>query len=100
MMPRVVEAKYLGGYRVWLRFKDGLEGELDLTAELWGEVFEPLKEVREFAKVKVNTDLHTIDRPNGADLSPTWLWGQVREAREGVQAAQQGVGSNVPTTAR
>lgn len=30
MMPRVVEAKHLGGYRVWLRFKDGLEGELDL----------------------------------------------------------------------
>jgi hypothetical protein len=34
MMPKVVEAKYLGGYRVWLRFKDGLEGELDLQAEL------------------------------------------------------------------
>jgi len=78
MMPRVVEAKHLGGYRVWLRFKDGLEGELDLQAELWGEVFEPLNDVREFAKVSVNNDLHTIVWPNGADFSPTWLWQQVK----------------------
>jgi len=88
MMPRVVAAKHLGGYRVWLRFKDGLEGELDLQAELWGEVFEPLKDVREFAKVKVNTDLHTIVWPNGADLSPTWLHGEVKAAREGVRAVE------------
>ena len=88
MMPRVVAAKHLGGYHVWLGFKDGLEGELDLLAELWGEVFEPLKDVREFAKVKVNTDLHTIVWPNGADLSPTWLHGEVKAAREGVRAVE------------
>ena len=88
MMPRVVEAKHLGGYRVWLRFKDGLEGVLDLQAELWGEVFEPLKDVREFAKVMVNSDLHTIVWPNGADLSPTWLYAEVKAAREGVRAAE------------
>jgi hypothetical protein len=26
VIVHVVEARYLGGYRVWLRFDDGLEG--------------------------------------------------------------------------
>lgn len=54
MIPRLVEARHLGGDRVWLRFKDGLEGELDLTDELWGAVFEPLKAETEFAKLKAD----------------------------------------------
>jgi len=27
-----------------LRFADGLEGEIDLTDELWGPAFEPMKD--------------------------------------------------------
>lgn len=72
-LPRVVDARYAGGYRVWLRFADGLSGELDLTSELWGTVFEPLKDPAEFAKLRVDSDLDTIVWPNGADLSPEWL---------------------------
>ena len=30
MLKDVVAVRALGGYRVWLRFEDGLEGELDL----------------------------------------------------------------------
>jgi len=60
MFPKVVDARHAGGYRVWLRFADGLSGELDLGPELWGPVFEPLKDVAEFAKLRVNDDLDTI----------------------------------------
>jgi len=62
---------------------------LDLLAELWGEVFEPLKDVAEFAKLRVDDDLDTIVWPNGADLSPEWSRQQVKAAREGVRAAEQ-----------
>ena len=86
MIPRLVEARHLGGYRVWLRFKDGLQGELDLGNELWGEVFEPLKDVAEFAKLKADPELHTLVWPNGADFAPEWLWEQVKAARAGVAA--------------
>jgi hypothetical protein len=43
-------AHSLGGHRVWLRFDDGLEGEIDLAGELRGEVFEPLRDLVERAQ--------------------------------------------------
>ena len=42
MLPRLREAKYQGDYRIWLKFEDGVEGEVDLENELWCEVFEVL----------------------------------------------------------
>ncbi len=51
MIPRVIEARHAGEYRVWLRFHDGLQGEINLADVLWGPLFEPLKSVDEFAKV-------------------------------------------------
>ena len=86
MFPKVVDARHAGGYRVWLRFADGLSGELDLGPELWGPMFEPLKDVAEFAKLRVDDDLDTIVWPNRADLSPQWLWEQVRAAQGGMRA--------------
>ena len=86
MLPRLAEARYIGGYRVWLRFKDGVEGEIDLGAELWGEVFEPLKDVAEFAKLRADPELHTLVWPNGADFAPEWLWEQVKAGRVGAAA--------------
>jgi len=43
MLPRVTGARYVSAYTVWLRFSDGAEGEVDLSTELHGEVFEPLR---------------------------------------------------------
>ena len=77
MLPIVVDARHAGEHRVWLRFADGLSGELDLTAGLWGAVFEPLKDVALFAQLRVDPDLDTIVWPNGADLSPQWLHDQL-----------------------
>lgn len=79
MIPNVVEAKYIRDYRVWLKFQDGTAGEIDLENELWGEVFEPLKDVDVFQKLKVDPELHTIVWPNGADLAPEFLYRQLRE---------------------
>ncbi len=42
-MPHVVEGRYVAGYTIWLRFTDGAEGEVDLTEELRGPIFEPLR---------------------------------------------------------
>ena len=54
MIPRVVKAEYITDYKIYLRFADGAEGEVNLTAELEDEIFEPLKD-RNFLydKVKV-----------------------------------------------
>lgn len=74
----VVEARYLGGYALWLRFSDGAEGEIDLEGELWGEVFEPLKNRAYFAQVRLDPELDTVAWPNGADLAPEFLRAGIR----------------------
>jgi len=88
MLPKVVDARYAGDYRVWLRFRDGLSGELDLADQLWGEMFEPLKDKAQFAQVRADDDLDTIVWPNGADLSPEWLYDQLKASREKVKATE------------
>lgn len=74
MLIDVVEAKHVHGYTIWLRFEDGTQGEVDLSAELWGPVFEPLKDMDYFRQVRVDPELGTIAWPNGADIAPEFLY--------------------------
>jgi hypothetical protein len=76
----VTEVRYLGVFRVWLRFNDGLEGDIDLWPELSGEMFEPLRDPALFAQVRLDPDCETIVWPNGADLAPEFLYEQVKRA--------------------
>ncbi|MGH9465214.1 MAG: DUF2442 domain-containing protein [Thermoanaerobaculia bacterium] len=75
MLKDVVEVRPLGGYRVHLRFEDGLEGDLDLgkVIEFKG-IFAPFRDEKEFAKVRLHGELGTIVWPNGADLDPDVLY--------------------------
>ena len=82
MLPKLREAKYQGDYRVWLRFADGVEGEVDLENELWGEIFLPLKDKGFFAELLLDEDLETIVWPNGADFAPEFLYQQLRPSYE------------------
>jgi len=52
--PKLKEAMYQGDYRVRLKFADGTEGEIDLANELWGQVFEPLKQKSLFAQLSLD----------------------------------------------
>jgi hypothetical protein len=74
MLLHVTEARYLRDYIIWLRFNDGTEGEVDLSGELEGEVFGPLKDIRKFKSFKVDPLLQTIVWENGADLAPEFLY--------------------------
>lgn len=80
MLPRVLDARHVSSYVVWLRFDDGTEGEVDLAAELHGEVFVPLRNLEVFKSFKVHPELHTLVWPNGADFAPEFLRAAVRLA--------------------
>lgn len=73
-LSQVVSADYVGDYCIRICFRDGLSGVIDLEEELYGEVFEPLKDKALFSKLSVNPDLHTIVWPNGADFAPEFLY--------------------------
>ena len=79
-MEDVIEGRYVSGFTIWLRFEDGTEGEVDLSQELQGEVFEPLQKPEYFASFRVNPDTGTIEWPNGADFAPEFLYEKVHVA--------------------
>jgi hypothetical protein len=80
MVARIIEASHVRDYIVHLTFEDGTTGEVDLRAELYGEVFEPLRNPAYFVCFRVNPDLHTITWPNGADFAPEFLYEKVLSA--------------------
>jgi hypothetical protein len=78
MIPRLVEARYAYEFTIHLRFSDGTEGDVDLSRELHGEVFEPLKDIAVFKSFTIHPEFHTLCWPNGADLAPEFLYEQVQ----------------------
>lgn len=75
MLRDVVEVRPLERYRVFLRFDDGVQGDIDLEPLLspFDGVFEPLGDPDRFREVFVD-DGGTIAWPNGADLAPEVLY--------------------------
>ena len=78
MILHVREARYVRDYVIWFRFNDGAEGEVDLSGELEGEVFEPLKDLTAFNRFRVDPELETIVWENGADLAPEFLYEKMK----------------------
>ena len=74
MFLHVAGVTYLRDYRLSLEFNDGVVKEVDLKGELYGQVFEPLKDVDFFRQVALNPDIGTIEWPNGADFAPEFLY--------------------------
>ena len=79
--PELTAAAHAGGHRVRLRFADGVSGTVDVAGELHGEMFEALRNPELFAQLVLDTELGTVRWPNGADLSPAWLYDRVERDR-------------------
>ena len=81
MLKDIVYAKQPGDYRSLLRFEDGVEGTVDLAEQIsFRGVFEPLRDAAYFARVRVDPELGTVIWPNGADLDPDVLYGNITSA--------------------
>ena len=76
MKYHIVEAKYINNYIIWLRFKDGLEGNLDFSNEFDGPVFEPLKNIENIKSFIIEGN--TVSWDNGADFAPEYLYQSVK----------------------
>ena len=78
MLRDIVAVRPLDGSRLWLRFEDGVEGEINVQelVQLEG-VFAPLQQRDFFAQVAVHPEIGTIFWPNGADLDPDVLYAEI-----------------------
>ncbi len=78
MLKDIIEARATGGHRLYIRFEDGVDGEIDLDKLIdFRGVFEPLRRPEELAKVRVDPETGTICWPNGADLDPDVLYAEL-----------------------
>lgn len=77
-MPRLVAARHVREFVIWLRFSDGAEGEVDLAGDLDGPIFEPLRDASYFRTFVLYPELHTLAWSNGADLAPEFLYERIR----------------------
>jgi len=71
MFLEVSEANYIGEYKINLTFNDGKSLIVDLTDQLEGEIFKPLKDLTFFKVFSIK--YNTIEWSNGADFAPEFL---------------------------
>jgi len=81
-MINILNVKYLNSYEIELTFSSGLIAPIDLSDELSGEVFEPLKNIAVFKQVYLNSDTGTIEWSNGADFAPEFLLELAKEQQQ------------------
>jgi len=78
VLKDIVEVRPLEGYRLYIRFEDGVSGEVDIATLVKFEgVFAPLRDRARFAEVRVNSELGSLYWPSGADLDPDVLYAKV-----------------------
>ena len=74
MFLNVTRVRHLQPNELEVEFSDGLVKKFDLSKELCGEAFEPLKDPELFKQVAVKEETNTIEWPNGADFAPEFLY--------------------------
>ena len=85
----VTAARYAGEFRVWIKFADGLEGEVDFAKRLPGGVFKPLHDVRRFRRVRFDPLSGSISWPGDLDWAPESLYAMVRRSKTARRGAPQ-----------
>ena len=74
MIIHVTEVKVVGPFSLELAFDDGTRKRANLRAELYGPIFEPLRDPAYFAQARLDPDSRTVTWPNGVDFAPDFLY--------------------------
>ena len=79
---RVTQFATVGPYTLRIRFDDESEQTIDFRPVLAGELYRPLIDPEVFNQVRLDTEVHTLVWPNGADFDPATLhdWPQLEDA--------------------
>jgi hypothetical protein len=71
---RVTSFESLAPFTLRVRFEDGTEQVIDFRPVLAGAIFGPLRDPELFGQVRIDTEVHTLVWPNGADFDPATLY--------------------------
>ena len=68
--PKIVACKPRPNYRVWIRFEDGLAGEVDLSHLVGQGVFAAWESIEFFNQVHIDPRTDTLAWDDEIDLDP------------------------------
>jgi hypothetical protein len=79
--PLLVDARAGNDHQVRVHFEDGLTAEVDLSYLLdYGGIFEPLRDIGYFRRLRADPEAGTIVWPNEADVAPETLYARAKLA--------------------
>jgi len=81
-MHHVIAVTALEPYQIKVRFADGVEGTVDLSAMIGHGIFAQLTDPQAFAQVYVDPVTHTVAWPQGIDLCPDTLYADVQAQQQ------------------
>jgi hypothetical protein len=70
---RVESFGIVGPYTLRVKFNDGTEQTIDFRPVLEGDLYGPLRDRELFDQARIDTEVHTLVWPNGADFDPATL---------------------------
>jgi Protein of unknown function (DUF2442) len=79
-MEKVKTVNPLPGYKLEVELRNGRKGIFSVEDRLFGPIFEPLKDWKNFSTVSVD-DFGVICWPNGADLAPEFVSDKVQAVK-------------------
>ena len=88
-MLNTTTVKVIAPYSLALTFNNHTSGTLDLSKELWGDMFAPLKDQQLFSTAKQSHTMGTACWANGADLAPEFLYQLMTQQRTQQRTEQQ-----------
>ena len=74
MIIHVSAVKVVGPHSLELEFDNGVRKRVNLRRELYGPIFEPLRDPAYFAQAYLDPDSRTVTWPNKADFAPDFLY--------------------------
>jgi hypothetical protein len=76
-MLKIIDVRPLPGFKIRVKFQDGVEGQVDLSDLVGKGVFSKWKEPGFFESVFIDKESHTVAWPGGIDLSPESLYAEI-----------------------
>ncbi len=76
-MPKLVSVEPRDSRKIFLKYDDGVEGQVDLTKTIERNVFDDLNDLKEFSKIYFNENTDELCWPCGVRMCTNALYRQV-----------------------
>ncbi len=76
-MKKIKKVEVLEGYKLWIKFSDGIEGIVDLSKFVGKGIFKKWENKKFFKSVKINPQTGTLSWGNEIDICSDVLYAEI-----------------------